>query len=167
MKNSEVEQEQTEMQERFNKEILKRGHPVENFKMVAVGYLDITEKYEKGVVSGYFISKLNQIWKSGMTLGSLGHHDCEFCIDEGNYEGRATSSSEKVLKDNINKIEYKFPEMIFHYIEKHKFKPSDEFIRFVMNYNIESQGINISQVFDEALAKLTDKNITDICKKRK
>jgi len=29
-----------------------------------------------------------------------------------------------------------------------------------------SKGINISQVFDEELAKITDKNITDICKKQ-
>ncbi len=32
---------------------------------------------------------------------------------------------------------------------------------------MSSQGINISQVFDEELAKLTDKNITDICGKQK
>ena len=162
MKNSEVEKEQERMEEGLNKLLKENGLVVDNYKFKAIGYLDITEPYEKGIVSGYFISKLNQIWKSGLTLGSLGSHTCKFC--EG--KDKATSSCEKVLVDKENKIKYLFPEMIFHYMEKHEFKPSDEFIKFVMNYNIESEGINISQVFDEELAKITDKNITDICKKK-
>ncbi len=132
MKNKEVEQEHIKYQKKFNKELLEHGHPIDDFKFVAVGYLDILEPFGKGGVSTNFLTKLRVLWSEGTILGSLGSHECEFCIEEGNYENRATSSSEKELKDRENKIKYVFPEMIFHYIEVHKFKPSNEFIEFVM-----------------------------------
>ena len=167
MKNKEVEKQHERIQEGFNDFLKKNGIEEPKYKFKAIGYLDITEPYKKGIVSGYFVSKLRQIWDTGMRLSSLGHHDCEFCIDEGNYERRATSSSEKTLIDKENKIKYMFPEMIFHYMEMHEFTPSNEFIKFVMNYKIEQEPLNISQVFDEELAKLTDKNISEICKEKK
>ncbi len=180
MKNSEVEQEHEKSQESFNKFLKENGREELKYKFKAIGYLDITEPYEKGIVSQTFVNKLRQIWKSGMTLGSLGFHTCEFCETEP----KATSSCEKILVDKENNIKYLFPEMIFHYIEVHEFKPSNEFIKCVMNYNPEephymveddiianndlkkskSKGINISQVFDDELAKITDKNISEICK---
>ncbi len=202
MKNSEVEKEHWNVQKSLNKLLKERGMLVleeETYNFKAIGYLDITEPYEKGIVSQTFVNKLRQIWDTGMRLCSLGSHECEFCIDEGNYEGRARSSSEKTIIDKENNIKYIFPGMTFHYMEKHEFKPSNEFIKCVMNYNIlnnttkeiskmlenkwdekvkvevtgkprvgmSSAGINISQVFDDELAKLTDKNITDICKNDK
>ena len=132
MRNKEIEQEHIEWQEKWNKDLLEYGRPAEDFKMVAIGYLSIDEEFEKGEVSGNFLTKLNVLWGEGIIGGSLGHHECEFCIDEGNYEGRGTSSEEKVLVDKENNIKYFFPKMIFHYIEKHNFKPSNEFIEFVM-----------------------------------
>ncbi len=128
MKNHEIEEQHIEYQKRFNAERLKRGLPTEDFKIVAIGYLDITESFEKGEVSGRFLTKLDALWGEGLMMGSLGHHTCEFC--EG--EKRATSSSEKELVDRKNNIKYFFPEMIFHYIKVHKFKPSNEFIEFVI-----------------------------------
>ncbi len=132
MLNKEVEQEHTEWQEKFNKELLERGHEIEKFKFVAVGYLDTLEPYEKGEVSTNFLVKLKVLDGEGMTLGSLGSHECQFCIKEGNYEGRATSCTEKMLIDRENKVKYIFPEMIFHYIKVHKYLPPSDFIRFVM-----------------------------------
>jgi len=132
MKNSEVEQEHLEMQKKFNEFLSKNGRPIEDFKFVAVGYLDSSEPFEKGEVSANFLSKLRVLWNEGITLGSMGHHECEFC--EGGYGTgeRATSSSEKELVDRENNIKYIFPKMIFHYITEHQFKPSNEFIEFVM-----------------------------------
>ncbi len=125
MKNQEVKQKHLEMQKELNEILLKNGNPIKDFKFVAVGYLDITEEFEKGEVSANFLLKLKVLWDEGMVLSSLGHHTCEFC-------GKATSSSEKTLIDRENNIKYLFPKMIFHYIKVHKFKPSDEFIEFVM-----------------------------------
>ncbi len=132
MKNEEIEKEHNEFQEKWNKERLEYGMPEEHFKHIAVGYLSIDEDFEKDEVSQNFLNKLRILWSEGMILGSLGSHECEFCIDEGNYEGRGRSSEEKELVDRENKIRYFFPKMIFHYIEVHKFKPSNEFIEFVM-----------------------------------
>jgi len=131
MKNREVEQQQIKMQKRLNEYAIKNGYPPEDYKFVAIGYLAWGEPFEKGEVSNNFLTKLKVLWNEGGTSGSLGHHDCEFCIDEGIFP-RGQSSSEKVLIDRENKIKYLFPEMIFHYITEHKFKPSNEFIYFVM-----------------------------------
>ena len=132
MKNEEVEKEHIDYQKKWNKELLGYGRPIEEFKFVAIGYLSIDEEFEKGEVSTSFLTKLKVLWDEGGTTGALGHHECEFCIDEGNYEKRGMSNEEKVLVDKENKIKYQFPEMIFHYITEHKFKPSNEFIEFVM-----------------------------------
>ena len=132
MKNSEVEQEHIEMQRKLNKMLSENGLMKEDYKIVAVGYLDSSEPFEKGEVSQNFLNKLKILWGEGMILGSLGNHECTLC--EGGYGTgeRATSCSEKELVDRDNKIKYLFPEMIFHYITEHKFKPSNEFIEFVM-----------------------------------
>ena len=108
MKIKEVEQQHIEWQKRWNKNLLEYGRPAEDFEMVAIGYLSIDEDFEKGEVSGNFLTKLNVLWSEGGILGSLGSHECEFCIDEGNYEGRGTSSSEKELVDIENNIKYFF-----------------------------------------------------------
>ena len=132
MKNNEVEQQHIEAQQRLNEMLTENGMMKEDFKIVAIGYLSIDEEFEKGEVSQNFLNKLKILWNEGGCSMSLGFHECEFCIDEGNYENRGKSSSEKVLVDRENKIKYCFPEMIFHYITEHKFKPSNEFIEFVM-----------------------------------
>ena len=135
MKNREVEQNHIQAQKRLNKMLSEKGMMEEDFKIVAVGYLSIDEEFEKGEVSANFLTKLKVLWNEGGSTMSLGFHECEFCIDEGNYKERGKSSSEKTLIDRENKIKYIFPEMIFHYITEHKFKPSNEFIEFVMRSN--------------------------------
>ena len=132
MKKSEVEKQVRRVQNSLAKYAKEEGLNFVKYKPIAVGYLDITEEYQKDPVSQNFINKLRIIWSTGGSLGSLGHHECEFCIDEGNYEGRAKSSSEKILRDEENKIEYRFPQMIFHYIEEHGYQPPEDFILFVL-----------------------------------
>ena len=132
MNSKEVEVQHMKMQESINEYTVKEGYPTEDYKFVAIGYLAWGELFEKGEVSQNFLNKLRILYEEGGMSGHLGHHECEFCIDEGNYEGRATSNTEKTLTDTDNNIKYQFPEMIFHYIEVHNFKPSDEFIEFVM-----------------------------------
>lgn len=129
MKKSEVEKGMDRDRQWIKEESEKRGMPFVEYKSVAVGYLDITEEYQKGIVSQNFINKLRQIWDSGIKLMSLGHHTCEFC-------GKATGSCEKVLRDRENRIEYMFPEMIFHYIEEHGYQPPEDFVMFVLKLDI-------------------------------
>ena len=93
-----------------------------------VGWLDNSEPFEKGEVSVSFMTKLKLLWNEGLILATLGFHECDFC----EIGKKARSSREKVLMDKENKIKYIIPEMIFHYIEKHGYKPQKEFIEFVM-----------------------------------
>ena len=135
MNNKEVEEQERKDFESLQEYAKENGFEIPergDFKTKAIGYLAWGEPFEKGIVSQNFLNKLRILWSEGITLGSLGSHECEFCIDEGNYKNRGKSSSEKILTDKKNKIKYKFPQMIFHYIEKHNFKPSNEFVEFVM-----------------------------------
>ncbi len=135
MNKEEVEKDMKRMQDSLNKFATENGYPTRDYKPVAVGYLDITEDYIKGPVSQNFINKLRRIYDTGGVLMTAGHHECEFCIDGGNYEGRAMGNGEKVLIDKENNIEYKFPQMIFHYMEEHGYQPPEDFVLFVMGIN--------------------------------
>ena len=128
MLNKEVEQQHNKSIEGLRKYVEENGFKMpetSEYKFVAIGYLSIDEDFEKGEVSQNFLTKLRVLWGEGSISGHLGHHTCEFC-------GNATSNTEKQLVDKENKIKYMFPEMIFHYITEHKFKPSNKFIEFVM-----------------------------------
>ena len=133
MMNKEVEEIHTKLNKQFNEE---GQHAVELFKVVAVGWLNSSEEFEKGSVPNNFLICLRTLWSRGIVIRTLGHHECDFC--EGGYGTgeRATSSSENFLIDKENKIKYIFPEMIFHYIEEHNFLPNKEFIKFVMEHNL-------------------------------
>lgn len=142
MNNGQVEARHREMGENIEK--LMKGkygndikNPQEGYKYVAVGYLDITEKqYEVGDVPDGFVKKLECLYNRGGVIATMGHHECEFCINQGvkKLPRDALSSTEKTLTDKENKIIYIFPEMIFHYIKVHTFKPSQVFIDFVMRH---------------------------------
>ena len=79
MKASEVEKYMDQGRQWLKEGSEERGIPFVEYKSVAVGYLDITEEYQKGIVSQNFVNKLHQIWDAGLLLMSLGHHTCEFC----------------------------------------------------------------------------------------
>ena len=132
MNNKQVKEQRIKSQQELNKMLGKNHLFLDECKIVALGYLEFGEPFEKGIVSTSFLTKLDVLWNEGRTLGALGHHECEFCIDEGNYKDRGLSNEEKELVDRVNKVRYLFPRMIFHYIKKHGFKPSDQFIEFVM-----------------------------------
>ena len=130
MLNKEVEEKHTMINKKLNE--MDGKHAVTYFKVVAIGWLDSSEEFEKGNVPEGFMAKLKMVWDRGYVIGTLGLHECDFC--EGGYGTgeRATSGEEKILWDRKNKVQYTFPKMIFHYISEHNFKPSDDFIKFVM-----------------------------------
>ncbi|KKL45143.1 hypothetical protein LCGC14_2358600 [marine sediment metagenome] len=55
MKAEEVEKDMQKFQDYMKKEAKERGVEFTEYKPVAVGYLDITEEYQKGIVSQNFI----------------------------------------------------------------------------------------------------------------
>ena len=84
MNNKQVEEEHKKMNESMEKELGIKNE----FKVNAVGYLSISEPYDIGEVPTGFIEKLRQVYNSGIILASLGHHDCEFCINKGVKPGK-------------------------------------------------------------------------------
>ena len=140
MNNKEVEDQHNEMTKKMAEEYGMTREA--EYKTKAIGYLSRREKYNVGEVPKGFVEKLKQIYHTGIMCASLGHHECEFCINQGvkrqDLPRDALSSCEKRLRDEKNKIDYMFPEMIFHYITVHQFLPSKNFIDFIMNYEVKN-----------------------------
>ena len=137
MNNKEVEDKHNEMSKKMAKEYGGLMIKEAEFKCKAIGYLSIAEPpYNVGGVPEGFVEKLYQLFHNGVVLASLGFHECEFCTNQfvKKLPRDALSSSAKRLRDEKNKIDYMFPEMIFHYIKVHQFKPPQVFIDFIMNF---------------------------------
>ena len=128
MNNKEVKEKYTEIKLEMYEGVVEAEF---GWKVEAIGWLDILEPFEKGKVPDGFVEKLRNLYNNGIIIMTMGFHECEFCIDEKRSD-IAKSSIEKLLRDEENKIEYIFPEMIFHYMEEHNFKPSNAFINFVI-----------------------------------
>jgi len=111
-------------------EVLEKS-PEIGYPIIAIGYLTIAEPFDTTIESGPlppdFVGKLKSLHHQGYILDSLGHHDCDLCL-----ENPAISSSEKILTDHVNKVKYIFPDMIYHYISVHFYRPPEQFIEFIM-----------------------------------
>ena len=133
MKNKEVEKRFQKIENGLRELLKDTAHKMPHYKIVAIGYLDSSEPYEKGEVSQSFLNKLDLLWNTGAVLSSLGHHECEICTEGGfGTNERAKSGSEKILIDKKNNIKYILPFMLFHYIKIHHFFPDKNFIKFIM-----------------------------------
>lgn len=91
---------------------------------VNIGWLDVGYTFEKGNVPDEFIEKLKHLPIISQHLGS---HICPFC-------GNDKSSNVRIVIGNG--VYYMTPAMIAHYVEKHNYKPPQEFIEAVMNTEI-------------------------------
>ena len=159
MNTQEVIDFQNKMDESLDKFLLEKGVIREKFAIKPIGYLSwLEEEFPKGEVPVEFVSKLRLIWNTGLTLCSLGLHTCEFC-------NNATGSSEKILIDKVNKIKYIFPELIFHYMEVHKFKPSDEFIDFIMKFDIND--LHVPEFDSKNIGNILERNKINRAMKRR
>jgi len=85
-----------------------------------IGWLDENHDYEKGETPPNFLSILK---KKEMNIFTFGSHCCPFCKNHhggGVYEIKGKGKTYYTL------------EMIIHYIEKHNYKPPQEFIDSVL-----------------------------------
>lgn len=94
---------------------------------IAVGWLDIQHPFETGDVSADFINMLSLKKDTNITEFYMGSHTCQFCTNKHPYAGNGT------VFVTYNNITYAAPEMILHYVVKHKYKPPQEFIDAVLN----------------------------------
>lgn len=102
----------------------------EFFPTIAIGWLENGKPFVTGETSKEIVERIHTYNKtSGMYYRFLGYHECDFC-DYINIELGATT----ILIFYKEKV-YACPALIIHYIEKHQYRPPDEFIEAVLNYN--------------------------------
>ncbi|MFZ2655845.1 MAG: hypothetical protein WAX69_13020 [Victivallales bacterium] len=115
-----------------------------------VGWLSRDYEFPKGEVPDEFIRRLLKLSTIPFN-GTRGFHYCELCfktIDKATYlnsintpliyEGKEyfLGSSEIHVKNQDGKV-YSAPNLICHYILKHKYKPPEEFINATMAIDID------------------------------
>ena len=89
--------------------------------LVKVGWLDINEPFNQGMVPDGLLDKLKSIRTCNHMKGS---HRCPFCDN--------TKSSSSIWIRLGDYDYYDSPQMIIHYIEDHNYLPPQEFIDAVM-----------------------------------
>ncbi|EKQ51577.1 MULTISPECIES: ankyrin repeat domain-containing protein [unclassified Clostridium] len=104
-----------------------------------VGWLDKTYTYAKGRVSKEFIDNLWE-YMQGNLEKTRGYHNCNLCsvfnkeVFTTTHKGNSVklgSGEIRVLSEN-GKISYSAPNLIYHYIVNHEYKPPDEFVQAVL-----------------------------------
>lgn len=111
---------------------------VENSKNI--GWLDKDNSFSTGIVSEEFINKLWLYLRVDLMI-SRGYHVCNLCknpnkeVFVANYNGETLKlgfAEIRVLSEDSNII-YASPDLIYHYILDHGYKPPEEFIQAVLN----------------------------------
>ncbi len=101
--------------------------PVESNKLIAIGWLDSGNDFEKGEVSKEFFLKLKKICnKPWEPFVSGGLHSCKICQFDG------PSYNSNIFIPYNGKI-YVSPTAIEHYIGSHRYAPPEIFIQAVMS----------------------------------
>ncbi|HEY9059583.1 MAG TPA: hypothetical protein VIO64_03625 [Pseudobacteroides sp.] len=110
---------------------------IENSKNV--GWLDVAHPFPKGKVSEDFINKLWVYLKVDLMI-MRGFHVCNLCHDPHNGIFIASRNDEslklgfaeiRVLSEDSNVV-YAAPDLIYHYILDHSYKPPEEFVKAVL-----------------------------------
>lgn len=101
-------------------------HPEEELPgTVNIGWLDPKHPFPTGLTSAAFQTKLQQLCQRRMKR-TRGFHPCYFC------KGRhRPQSSAEIRVAGVNKV-YAAPELVFHYIVAHRYKPPEEFLEAVL-----------------------------------
>lgn len=104
---------------------------------VNIGWLDAVHKYPQGAVPDEFIERLWAFCCSPVHQ-SKGFHACELCrkpvfgltVHRGNNTIQLGSAEIRVFgKDGTV---YAAPDLIYHYVIEHHYRPPDQFIQAVM-----------------------------------
>jgi len=115
---------------------------------IAVGWLENGKPYSTGETAREVVEKICEFTKMPEIRHLFrGYHECDFC-DFVNIELGATT----VLIAYKNKV-YAYPGLITHYIEAHYYRPPDEFIEAVLNYDHQSAIEYFKKITENKFAK--------------
>lgn len=107
------------------------GH---EYKILNIGWL--AGEYPKGKPSKEFLKELKKYEKFPRTQ-TRGFHVCPYC-------GKARSSNE-IRVISKKGIVYASPMMVIHYVQKHNYKPPDEYIDAVLD-SVEPGGFEYQRI---------------------
>lgn len=105
-----------------------------------IGWLGSTEDYRRGKVSKEFMNKLLEYLPEGL-MQIRGYGGCDLCMVP-KQECLVATHNGKSIKLGFAEIRvlsedgvaaYASPDLIYHYIIKHEYRPPEEFIRAVLN----------------------------------
>jgi hypothetical protein len=109
-----------------------------------VGWLDLEHDYPKGEVSAQALERLRQECSAQLVNHMRGWHACEFCrpgffkryrqptIESSSGKPIMLGSAEIRVKGKDGKV-YAAPNLIYHYVEKHQYRPPEEFLEALLN----------------------------------
>ena len=114
------------------------GFPDDPPHLLTVGWLDKEHLFPTEVPDAEVVYRLEQaLWDR--VWAAAGHHLCEFC--EGSQFGIAVkvdgvpgilgSAEIRVPGDGVT---YACPDLIYHYVRDHHYRPPDEFVRALRRY---------------------------------
>jgi hypothetical protein len=104
-------------------------HPEEELPdTVNIGWLEPGHPFRTGRTSKKFQTKLARLCERRFKQ-TRGNYDCEFCTGRD----RARSSSE--MRVTGNGRVYAAPTMVHHYVVVHNYRPPDEFIAAVLEWD--------------------------------
>ena len=112
--------------------------------MLHIGWLDSEHKYEKGIVDLNVIKKLAAIHDREPTRLMRGVYQCRFCpLDRGwiyykDSEHQLLGHAEIWVPNQDKTKIFAAPSLIIHYILEHGYKPPQEFIDAVINFDLNS-----------------------------
>lgn len=106
---------------------------------VNVGWLGRWRWFKKGRTSEEFKEALFRLCRDPSMPGHRGYHRCTFCFSSPRTLGTPESRGgvevllgSKVLAIRGPERNYAAPNLIYHYVERHRYKPPAEFIEAVL-----------------------------------
>ncbi len=107
-----------------------------SFPTLCVGWLARKHPYVQGDVPAAFMERL-WIFCCNSVFYTLGYHKCPFCRDSsygalarrGEQEIRLGSAEIRIIGKGAV---YAAPNLVYHYVEAHNYRPPEEFIQAVL-----------------------------------
>ena len=111
--------------------------------VLGIGWLSEKRPFLKGDVSDAFLEKLKYLIERESVNQMRGTHQCPFCdlhdvVLETNSREIVLGSAEVWVPKSGSSVVYGAPNLIYHYILDHKYKPPDCFIEAVEGFDCDS-----------------------------
>ena len=100
---------------------------------VNIGWLDCWHPFPTGETSAEFRGKLQQLCQR-RAKQTRGLYSCDFC------KGREKPHGSAEIRVKGERRVYAAPELVYHYVVAHAYKPPEEFIAAVLAWDESSDG---------------------------